>query len=160
MSCTGFCTVDRSANEEDGARLDVVAESFWGDWQRAFFDVRVFNPFAQSYRTTSLTQCYKRNEMEKRRAYDEREKRLSTDLLNLWWHGHNCNRRIQKDRLDVSRKAGETLQQDHPLGPMQPQFFSSSDPQSCAFVGPAQHYTTQLAPLPVRKGRSQDLKFP
>ena len=47
----------RSANREDGARLDIVAESFWGrDRQRAFFDVRVFNPFAPSYRNTTLTQ--------------------------------------------------------------------------------------------------------
>ena len=63
----------RSANREDGVRLDVVAESFWGrDRQRAFFDVRVFNPFAPSYRNTSLSQCYRKNELEKRRAYDER----------------------------------------------------------------------------------------
>ena len=63
----------RSENREDGARLDVVAESFWGrDRQRAFFDVRVFNPFAPSYRNTSLSQCYRKNELEKRRAYDER----------------------------------------------------------------------------------------
>ncbi len=41
----------RTANREDGARLDIVAESFWGrDRQCAFFDVWVFNPFAQSYR--------------------------------------------------------------------------------------------------------------
>ncbi|CAB4009121.1 Hypothetical predicted protein [Paramuricea clavata] len=35
-------------------------------------DVRVFNPFAPSYRNTSLSQCYRKNELEKRRAYDER----------------------------------------------------------------------------------------
>ena len=35
-------------------------------------DIRVFNPFAPSYRNTALTQCYHRNELEKRRAYDER----------------------------------------------------------------------------------------
>lgn len=47
----------RTANREDGARLDIVAESFWGrDRQCAFFDVRVFNPFAQCYRNTSLSQ--------------------------------------------------------------------------------------------------------
>ena len=67
----------RSANREDGARLDIVAESFWGrDRQCAFFDVRVFNPFAQSYRNTSLSQCYRRNEMEKKRAYDERVREI------------------------------------------------------------------------------------
>ena len=35
--------VHRTANRQDGARLDVAADSFWGnDRQRAFFDVRVF----------------------------------------------------------------------------------------------------------------------
>ena len=73
---TGEQLTHRSANREDGTRLDIVAESFWGDRQRAFFDVRVFNPFAQSYRNTSLTQCYQRNEREKRRAYDERVREI------------------------------------------------------------------------------------
>ena len=55
------------------AWIYIVAESFWGsDRQRAFFDVRVFNPFASSYRNNLLTQCYCRNEFEKGRAYDER----------------------------------------------------------------------------------------
>ena len=67
----------RTANSEDGARLDIVAENFWGrDRQCAFLDVRVFNPFAQSYRNTSLSQCYRRNEMEKKRAYDERVREI------------------------------------------------------------------------------------
>ena len=58
----------RTANREDGARLDVVAQSFWGrDRQCAYFDIRVFNPFAQSYLNTSLAQCYRRNEQEKKR---------------------------------------------------------------------------------------------
>jgi len=65
--------VYKTANKEDGARLDIVAESFWGRGrQRAFFDVRVFNPLAMNYRNSSRPQCYRRNELEKRRAYDER----------------------------------------------------------------------------------------
>ena len=41
----------RSANREDGARLGIVAENFWGrDQQCIFFDVRAFNPYAPSYR--------------------------------------------------------------------------------------------------------------
>jgi len=49
------------------------SRGFLGTWSAtAFFDVRVFNPFAPSYHNTSLTQCYRRNELEKRRAYDER----------------------------------------------------------------------------------------
>ncbi len=63
----------KMANKEDGAHLDVIAESFWGkDRQCAFFDIRVFNPFAPSYRSNSPAQCYRRNELEKRRSYDER----------------------------------------------------------------------------------------
>ena len=63
----------RSANRKVVACHDIVAENFWGrDQQRAFFDVQVFNPFAPSYRNTSLSQCYRRNELKKRRAYDER----------------------------------------------------------------------------------------
>ncbi len=38
---TGEQFEHRTANREDGARLDIVAQSFWGrDRQSAFFDVR------------------------------------------------------------------------------------------------------------------------
>ena len=70
---TGEQLRHRTANREDGACLDIMAESFWGrDRQRTFFDVRVFNPFSPSHHNTPLTQCYRRNEMEKRRTYEER----------------------------------------------------------------------------------------
>ena len=62
-----------TANREDGARLDVVARDFWGqNRQRAFFDVRVFSPFACLYSRFPLSRCYRVHEREKRRAYDER----------------------------------------------------------------------------------------
>ena len=54
-----------------------MAESFWGgDRQCAFFDVRVFNPHAQSYRNTFLAQRYRQKELEKRRAYKERVREI------------------------------------------------------------------------------------
>jgi len=50
----------RSANIEDGARLDVSAESFEGqDRKIAFFDVKNFNPLAPSYSSFPLAQCYR-----------------------------------------------------------------------------------------------------
>ena len=68
-----YCNFLLLANREDGARLDVVARDFWGrNRQRAFFDVRVFNPFARSYLRTPLSKCYHLHEQEKRWAYDER----------------------------------------------------------------------------------------
>ena len=63
----------RTSNREDGARLDVAATNFWGkDRQRAFFDVRVFNPFAPTHSHTPLDKCYRRQEREKIRSYEER----------------------------------------------------------------------------------------
>ena len=44
--------------------------------QRAFFDIRVFNPHAPSYRNKSPMQCYKLNEQEKKRAYEERVREI------------------------------------------------------------------------------------
>ena len=49
-----------------------MAQGLWGkDWQCTFFDVRVFNPFVQSHQKTSLTQCYRRQEQDKRRHYEK-----------------------------------------------------------------------------------------
>ena len=51
---TGEQFEHRTANREDGARLDIVVQSFWGrDRSSAFFDVRVFNPYAPSAPTDS-----------------------------------------------------------------------------------------------------------
>ena len=62
-----------SAITEDGPRLDVAVYGFGGGrFERAFVDVRVFNPSAQSKRQVSLSSVYRRNEQEKRRQYDER----------------------------------------------------------------------------------------
>ena len=63
----------RSASTEDQARMDVVASGIWGGrFERTFLDVRVFNPYAPSYRTSSLPVCYHRHEQEKWRRYDRR----------------------------------------------------------------------------------------
>ena len=44
-----------TANYEDGARVDVYALGFRGDkHQKAFFDVKVFNPNAPSYCGTQV----------------------------------------------------------------------------------------------------------
>ena len=66
-----------TAIQKDGAPLDVVAWDFWGlNRQRAFFDIRVFNPFSNSYLHSPLSRCYVTNEQEKRRAYNERVREI------------------------------------------------------------------------------------
>ena len=63
----------RTAITDDQARLDVAASGVWsGRFEHVFLDVRVFNPFAQSNRTSSLTSTYQRHEKEKCRHYGQR----------------------------------------------------------------------------------------
>ena len=48
-----------TANQENGAQLNIVAHSFCGrNRQITFFDVRVFNPYAPCYQSYTLAQCY------------------------------------------------------------------------------------------------------
>ena len=61
----------RSANTEDGARLDIRARGFWNGTQDAFFDVRVFHPNASSHRSMSLQAAFCRQEQAKKREYGE-----------------------------------------------------------------------------------------
>lgn len=62
----------RSTNTTEDARLDVSARGFWARGQRAFFDVRVFNPMAPSNRGQQLKAAHLRHENEKMREYGER----------------------------------------------------------------------------------------
>ena len=62
----------KSAISTENARVDIAARSVWIKGQRAFFDVRVFNPLARTYRELPLPKIYERNEKEKKRNYNER----------------------------------------------------------------------------------------
>ena len=64
---------NQSSNCQSGARLDIAADGFWGSRHEiAFFDVRVFNPYAPSNRNSHLTTCYRSHENAKKRSYDQR----------------------------------------------------------------------------------------
>ena len=68
QSLSGESMSHRSAITEAGARLDVAMYGFWGGrFEKAFLDVRVFNPSAQSNRHGSLASVYRRHELEKKR---------------------------------------------------------------------------------------------
>jgi len=62
-----------TTSRADGARLDVAASGFWGGrFERAFFDVQVFNPNAQSNATSNISSVYRRHERQKRAKYEQR----------------------------------------------------------------------------------------
>ena len=58
-------TVDNLAagsNIDKEARLDIKARGFWGREEMAFFDARVFNPFAKSHINRNLDTIFRKNE--------------------------------------------------------------------------------------------------
>ena len=69
---TGETLQERTANTSEEARLDISARGFWTSGQKAFFDVRVFNPTASRYGQMSTAKMYEVNEKEKKRSYNER----------------------------------------------------------------------------------------
>ena len=56
----------------NNARLDLSAESFWTRGERAYFDVRVFDPVAQSHIDQELDAVHRSQEREKCRTFEER----------------------------------------------------------------------------------------
>ena len=63
---SGETLIARSANTNDGARLDIRARGFWNASQDAFFDVRVFYPNASSNRSTMTSSAYRKHEQSKK----------------------------------------------------------------------------------------------
>jgi hypothetical protein len=55
----------KTANTQNEARADVSATGFWVKGQRAFLDIRVFDPNATRYQNQNIQQCYLKNESEK-----------------------------------------------------------------------------------------------
>ena len=63
QTITGEPSSAMSANTEDGGQSDIAADGFWGGrFERAFFNVRVFNPYAPSNHTPTLSSCYRKHE--------------------------------------------------------------------------------------------------
>ena len=69
---TGESFAERTANISNEARVDISARDFWTRGQQAFFDVRVFNPFAKHYVNKSVAKSFQINENEKKRSYNHR----------------------------------------------------------------------------------------
>ena len=70
---TGEVMSHKTAVTEEGAHLDGAMYGFWGSrFEKAFVDIRVFNPCAQSNHRSPLASVYRRHEQEKKRHYEER----------------------------------------------------------------------------------------
>ena len=60
-----------NSNTDSEARLDIKARGFWNRDEMAFFDVRIFNPFAKSYLNTKLDTLFRQKEDGKKTEYAE-----------------------------------------------------------------------------------------
>ena len=58
--------LSNGANTSQDARLDILARGFWERQKSAYFDVRVFHPYADSYREKTSEQVFKQHENEKK----------------------------------------------------------------------------------------------
>ena len=67
-------SLQRNANSDSEARLDVAARGFWQEHEMAFFDIRVFNPFAKSYlnQNQSLESVFRSHKNQKKKSYNQR----------------------------------------------------------------------------------------
>ena len=72
-----------TSNREDNARADIRARGFWGSHRQcAFFNVKVFNPTAQSYRRSSLEANYT-DERKKQRSECMKKESSRWNMVHL-----------------------------------------------------------------------------
>ena len=63
---------DISGNMTENARLDISAIGVWNQYEKAFFDVRISHPNAESHVNKTMQKIYAENERQKKAAYNER----------------------------------------------------------------------------------------
>ena len=73
---SGETFVHKTANTDPAARVDISARGFWTRGQRAYFDIRIFDPMAPSHRNQSLQSVHEKNENEKMRNYGDRIRKV------------------------------------------------------------------------------------
>ena len=69
---TGEVFEAKTTKIEKDVRLDVAARGFWTRGQKAFCDVRVFNPIAKCHRSKPLAKVHENHEKEKKVKYANR----------------------------------------------------------------------------------------
>ena len=70
--CSDVC-IEPNLQPITNPRLDIAANGFWcSRFEKAYFDVRIFNPHAPSNRQQCLAGTYRKHERIKIRAYEQR----------------------------------------------------------------------------------------
>ena len=111
-----------SAIKEDGARLDIAANGFWGGrFERAYFDVRIFNPCTRPLKPlptrnmNGKSSGLMRTTRKRGRAWIIHT--TSNVRLRRLWKCSKCV--LQEASVNAYRKMGPTLQQNTNLDEVQ-----------------------------------------
>ena len=105
----------RTANVEEGARLDVSARGFWMRGNKAFVDVKVFNPLGKANMSKPLKSAYRANEAMKKRSYNERILQIEHGTLmplifsSFGGAGFEADRFLKKLNEKLAEKLDESL---------------------------------------------------
>ena len=106
------------SNLENEARLDIAARGFWQECEMAFFDVRVFNPFAKSHLRNTLDSVSRKNEKEKKDEYNDRVIQVEHGTFTpivvsaLGGYGHETGRFVSKLIQKISDKKSMEQSED------------------------------------------------
>ena len=106
-------TLNAGANTTDNARSDVSAIGLWQPLEKAFIDIAVFNPLAQTNWNQSIDQMYSTHEQRKKREYNERilqvEHGSFTPAIFSCSGGasHEAERLIKQVAAKLAKKKGE-----------------------------------------------------
>ena len=95
QSLSGEIMSHRTTITNDGG-LDIAVYGFWGGGgggrlEKAFLDVRVFNPSAQSNRHGPLASIYRQHEQEKRQQYEQHVQEVEHSRSHRW----SCHQRVK-----------------------------------------------------------------
>ena len=108
---SGEIMAHNSANIDNNSRLDGSAYGFWGGrFERAFFDIRVFNPCARSNRQATLQSTYRRHELEKQKPVRSENQRCGAlnfytiSPVNYWRNGQSSHNLLQEACGNAERK--------------------------------------------------------
>jgi len=99
-----------STNKSNEARCDVSARGLWNRGQKAYVDIKVFNPLSKIYHNKNVQAMYRTNEQTKKGSYNTRvlevENATFTPLVFSCFggQGFECKRFYQRINEKLSEK--------------------------------------------------------
>ena len=101
----------KTANVTDEARSDTRVRNFWGNKANAFFDFRVFYPFATSYVDSKISSLYTAFEKTKEREYKQRIREVEDGSSSTGGMGPQMTAALKHLAAKLAEKRNEPYHQ-------------------------------------------------